>query len=56
MAGAARAPRHIGGGCRLNRDIPAPVRQAGFTITDLQEMYVPHTPRVLGYNYWGAAG
>jgi SAM-dependent methyltransferase len=45
----------IGGGCRLTRDIPAIVTQAGFRITDLQTMYVPGTPRFAGYNYWGRA-
>ncbi len=47
--------RRIGGGCRLNRNIPELVRRASFTITELEEMYLPGTPRVLGYNYWGAA-
>lgn len=42
------------GGCHLNRDIPALIREAGFTLEDLQTMYLPG-PRPLTYNYWGSA-
>lgn len=43
------------GGCHLNRDIPAVIRQGGFRIDDLEAMYLPSTPRIAGYNYWGTA-
>lgn len=45
----------IGGGCNLNRDIPGLIRQTGFVIADMEEMYLPSTPKFAGYNYWGAA-
>jgi len=44
----------IGGGCHLDRDIPALLRAGGFDIPDLQTMYLPG-PRPLTYNYWGEA-
>jgi ubiquinone/menaquinone biosynthesis C-methylase UbiE len=47
--------KHLAGGCHLTRDIPALVRAGGFDIDDLEAMYLPGTPRPLGYNYWGAA-
>ncbi len=43
------------GGCRLDRDIPALIRGAGFTIEDMETMYLPKTPRFAAFNYWGAA-
>ena len=46
---------HIAGGCNMNRDIPTLIEEGGFNITDMDQMYVPSTPRVLGYTYWGAA-
>lgn len=45
----------IAGGCNINRDIPTLIEAGGFTITDLDQMYVPSTPKILGYTYWGAA-
>lgn len=47
--------RRIAGGCNLNRAIPAMLQHAGFSITDLQESYLPGTPKIAGYNYWGSA-
>lgn len=44
----------LAGGCRLDRDVPALLRAAGFVSTDLQSAYLPG-PRVLAYNYWGTA-
>ena len=45
----------IAGGCNINRDIPTLIEEGGFKITDLDQMYVPSTPKILGYTYWGAA-
>ena len=45
----------IAGGCNINRDIPTLIEEGGFKITDQQAMYVPSTPRILGFTYWGAA-
>ena len=45
----------IAGGCRLNRDIPALLAEGGFSVDELKTLYLPGTPRVAGYNYWGVA-
>lgn len=47
--------RHIAGGCNVNRDIPGLIKASGFNITNIDSMYLPSTPRVLGFNYWGSA-
>jgi ubiquinone/menaquinone biosynthesis C-methylase UbiE len=47
--------RRIGGGCNLNRDIPALIEAAGFGIDNLETMYLPRTPHFAGFNYWGSA-
>lgn len=44
----------IGGGCNINRDIPALLEKGGFRITRDERMYIPG-PKVLCYNYWGSA-
>jgi ubiquinone/menaquinone biosynthesis C-methylase UbiE len=43
------------GGCHLNRDIPALLGEGGFNVTQIDTMYLPSTPRIAGYNYWGVA-
>lgn len=43
------------GGCHLNRDIPALVGAGGFAIDSINEMYLPSSPRIASYNYWGTA-
>lgn len=45
----------IAGGCNINREIPKLIEAGGFKITDIEQMYVPSTPRILGYTYWGSA-
>ena len=45
----------IGGGCNLNREIPRLLTQGGFDIRQLDAMYVPSTPKIAGYTYWGYA-
>lgn len=42
-------------GCHLNRDIPGLLAQGGFNIGDLETMYLPSTPRIAGFTYWGYA-
>jgi len=42
------------GGCRLNRDIPALLEQAGLLSVDMQSLYLPG-PRPVTFNYWGTA-
>lgn len=44
----------IGGGCRLDRDVPALLAAAGLQSPDLQTAYLPG-PRSLTFNYWGSA-
>ncbi len=48
--------RRIAGGCNLNRDIPRLLGDGGFQVAELQQRYLPGTPRFAGYNYWGSAG
>ncbi|QFU76215.1 class I SAM-dependent methyltransferase [Halioglobus maricola] len=47
--------RAIAGGCNLNRDIPALLAQGGLSISGMETSYIPGTPRIAGYNYWGSA-
>ncbi|HYC00124.1 MAG TPA: class I SAM-dependent methyltransferase [Candidatus Limnocylindrales bacterium] len=44
----------ISGGCRLNRDVPRIVQDAGFHVASLETMYLPG-PRPMTFNYWGTA-
>jgi len=43
------------GGCNLNREIPSIIGGAGFEVKQMETMYLPSTPRIAGFNYWGAA-
>ena len=43
----------VSGGCRMDRDIPALLEEAGFK-PQVQSRYIPG-PRVLSYHYWGEA-
>lgn len=47
--------QRFSGGCRLNRDVSAVIADAAFAIDALETMYMPYTPRVLGYMVWGSA-
>lgn len=47
--------RKIFGGCNLNRDIPELLQAGGFKIEDLEQHYLPSTPKFAGFNYWGSA-
>lgn len=42
------------GGCHLDRDIPGLIREAGFHISKLEQMYLPGW-KVFSYHYWGQA-
>lgn len=44
----------LGGGCHMDRDIPALLRDGGFRIDAMDTMYIPGW-RPASYNYWGAA-
>ena len=43
------------GGCNINRDIPSIIANSGFKVQNLEQMYLPSTPKIVGYNYWGSA-
>ena len=45
----------VAGGCNLNRDIPKLIESSGLKISEIEEMYLPNTPKFAGYNYWGIA-
>ncbi|MEH6581708.1 MAG: class I SAM-dependent methyltransferase [Halioglobus sp.] len=45
----------MAGGCHLNRDIPQLIQAGGFSIQESEEMYLPSSPRIASYNYWGTA-
>lgn len=45
----------IAGGCNINRNIPKLIKSSGFKIVKMDEMYLPKTPKIAGYNYWGYA-
>lgn len=46
--------RRFSGGCNMDRDIPALLREGGFRIEDDNRMYIPGV-RALSYNFWGSA-
>lgn len=46
--------KRLAGGCHSGRDIPSLFAVAGLTLARLEQQYIPG-PKVLSYNYWGAA-
>lgn len=46
--------KKVAGGCHLDRDIPALLTSAGFTLDTLEQKYLPG-PKLMTYNYWGVA-
>ncbi len=47
--------RGISGGCNVNRNIPKLIDDAGFKVENMENMYLPGTPKFAGYNFWGSA-
>ena len=45
----------LAGGCHLNRDIPHLLTEGGFNIKEINTLYVPKTPKVAAFTYWGYA-
>ena len=43
------------GGCSINRNIPHIIQESGLNIKKLEQMYLPSTPKIVAYNYWGVA-
>ncbi|BCA79921.1 class I SAM-dependent methyltransferase [Desulfuromonas sp. AOP6] len=50
----APAWRCLGGGCHLNRDIPALIEEGGFVVREMQAAYVSGWG-LASYNTWGVA-
>jgi ubiquinone/menaquinone biosynthesis C-methylase UbiE len=46
--------KRLGGGCHLDRDIPALLRSGGFQAVELSTMYIPGW-KPASFNYWGKA-
>lgn len=46
--------KRLGGGCHLNRDIPALLHDGGFQTTEISAMYIPGW-KPASFNYWGTA-
>jgi ubiquinone/menaquinone biosynthesis C-methylase UbiE len=47
--------KKMAGGCELNRDVAGLLRGSSFELLEFDTMYLPQTPRVLGYTFWGRA-
>ncbi len=47
--------KKLAGGCNLNRKIPLLLEEAGFKIEQIESMYLPNTPTIAAFNYWGVA-
>ena len=45
----------IAGGCHLTRPIGSAIAAAGFKLDWTETMYLPGSPRIAGWNEWGAA-
>jgi ubiquinone/menaquinone biosynthesis C-methylase UbiE len=46
--------KRLAGGCNLNRDIPALLKQGGYKVRDIETMYIPGWKPGC-FNYWGTA-
>ena len=47
--------KKLAGGCNLNRQIADLIRQAGFELEELENLYMPNAPKIAGYIYKGVA-
>jgi ubiquinone/menaquinone biosynthesis C-methylase UbiE len=47
--------KKMAGGCNINREIPEALEEAGFEIHELETMYLPSTPSIAAFQYWGYA-
>lgn len=45
----------LAGGCHLNRPVGETLTRAGFRLDALETAYLPKTPKIAGWNEWGAA-
>ena len=47
--------KRLAGGCHLTRPIASAIALSGFTVDQVETLYLPKTPRILGWNEWGVA-
>ena len=47
--------KRIAGGCHLTRPVASAVAAAGFHLDEVEQRYMPKTPRPLGWCEWGVA-
>ena len=47
--------KRLAGGCHINREVPQAIEAAGFKVESLDTMYLPGTPKVAAFQYWGFA-
>jgi len=47
--------KRIAGGCHLTRPVAETIRGAGFALDRVETMYLPSTPRPMGWSEWGSA-
>ncbi|MBJ22842.1 MAG: class I SAM-dependent methyltransferase [bacterium] len=47
--------KKLAGGCNINREIPRALEGAGFKIEEMETMYLPGTPKIAAFQYWGHA-
>mgnify|MGYP000211513652 FL=1 len=47
--------KKLSGGCNLNRPIPSLLTESGFKIEKMETRYLPSTPKIAGFNYWGVS-
>ena len=47
--------KRLAGGCHLTRDIPALIKDAGFTVESLTTYYFRGDPKIFGYTFEGRA-
>jgi len=47
--------KFLADGCHLTRSIPDLLDESDMKIDKIETMYLPKTPRFVGYNYWGMA-
>jgi ubiquinone/menaquinone biosynthesis C-methylase UbiE len=45
----------VAGGCHINREVPKLLEEAGFVVQQLDTMYLPQTPKIAAFQYWGYA-
>jgi SAM-dependent methyltransferase len=47
--------KRLAGGCHLTRPVAAAISAAGFALVEHETMYLPGTPRPMGWSEWGLA-